>query len=587
MQKEENNIEFLEKFGKSNNVVQIGYDKYNFKLYALKILKLLKNKQSEEQFVKASIEEIIKMTEVSEIKSKYFVKMHKYFLQKEENKSKQFNFVLVMDLGDGSLYEYQKFVIENCQKYDLSQKKLIFLNIFKIVRDVFNGLEEMHKFNCIHSDIKGANLLTMRNYEGKAWIKFCDFGSMISWEEFLENDKKLKSTTYAKKLKANNKDEFFKIDIYCVGKTLENLLRDKKIQNLFDSTTQIIFLSFKTDFIDKLIYDDLNEIYDLKTCQQEFRTFLNKNNIQLQENDNLFIDYDFIKFMTFDKIENREYLDNYLQKGFYDKPIRFLVSELEKFENEVEANLKLGYIYDTLLRNRELGKHYYQKYKMSVSHLNTPEVEKHLLSIDIHEAKESLECDPKKATEMKDKILPRINWKSIDIRDPDNQEIINNMLYLLIETSDYVPTREIFNILKTRLEEEKIEPSYGKNFEGKKEQKMTNYFFFVFYNLNSVFINYSKKLYPITPELAKESLHLMEQSIEIAKTIYAPKTSNLAQLLNNYGLALNANNQFEEAYQTLEKSYKIRLELKENSSDYRQFSESYVLIPYYNMGKVY
>ena len=143
-------------------------------------------------------------------------------------------------------------------------------------------MEEIHKTNSIHSDIKGANLLTMRNYEGKAWIKFCDFGSMISWEEFLENDKKLKSTTYAKKLKANNKDELFKIDIYCVGKTLENLLRDKKIQNLFDSTTQIIFLSFKTDFIDKLIYDDLNEIYDLKTCQQQFRTFLSKNKIELQ-----------------------------------------------------------------------------------------------------------------------------------------------------------------------------------------------------------------------------------------------------------------------------------------------------------------
>lgn len=41
MPKVENNIDFLEKFGKSNNVVQIGYDKYNSKLYALKILKLM------------------------------------------------------------------------------------------------------------------------------------------------------------------------------------------------------------------------------------------------------------------------------------------------------------------------------------------------------------------------------------------------------------------------------------------------------------------------------------------------------------------------------------------------------------------
>ena len=164
----------LEKLTKSNTEVQVSFDSTSNKLFAVKKLNLETN-------IISAIQEVINGFKIKCLSNTNgFVKFYDFFLEtydnpetEQNNKLKTLN--VVMDLCECSLSDYLIFLTEEFVIMDEDDQNEMFDNMFLIIRQLIAALKNLHNSNMIHGDIKGNNVLLMRNVNSNYTVKIADF----------------------------------------------------------------------------------------------------------------------------------------------------------------------------------------------------------------------------------------------------------------------------------------------------------------------------------------------------------------------------------------------------------------------------
>ena len=231
---EDNFFKFpLEKICKVSKAdVQVYFDHNINKLYAIKKANLKKSKEL--------VHEIISGYRINSIpNSEGFVK-YDFFVGKNpnlENKNDEEFLNVVMDLCECSLLDYVIFLEQKMSAMDQQEKRDIFQNLFVIIQQIKNAVKNLHNSNLIHSDIKEANVLIMRNLNSNYVVKIADFETVLSFEDHLIYNGLLGGTAsyYPKEIKIGqilSKTNFFKLDVFALRKIIKRFL---KLKNYFSA----------------------------------------------------------------------------------------------------------------------------------------------------------------------------------------------------------------------------------------------------------------------------------------------------------------------------------------------------------------
>ncbi|CAK71603.1 unnamed protein product (macronuclear) [Paramecium tetraurelia] len=197
-------FEFIVKDGKSElgkgsyGQVKLVKDRQNGQLYAMKILN---KKRIFEYWSTENLKREIKIQR--RLSHPHIVKLYHYFEDKE-------NVYLILELAEnGSLFVYIR-----------RRKRLPEKEAFVYFFQTCLGIEYLHKKNVLHRDLKPENLLL----DKQGNIKVCDFG----WSA--EANQQSKRTTFCGTLDYMapemllNKPYDFKLDIWCLGILLYELI---------------------------------------------------------------------------------------------------------------------------------------------------------------------------------------------------------------------------------------------------------------------------------------------------------------------------------------------------------------------------
>jgi len=151
-----------------------------------------------------------------------------------------------------SFISFEYFDSENLREF-LKNRKLSKDEKLKLTKQLFTGLDFLHKNNIIHRDLKPDNILVNENLE----LKISDFGlSLLLEDEFITKINLIVGTpSYMSPEQINGKKLSFQSDLFSVGTLLFELYTNK---NLFSSsdfnTTVNKILNFNTSEINK--YND-------------------------------------------------------------------------------------------------------------------------------------------------------------------------------------------------------------------------------------------------------------------------------------------------------------------------------------------
>lgn len=168
--------------------VQVYFDYENNKLFVVKRL-CLKNSDLTE---KAAIE-VINGYRINAIEnSEGFVNTYSFYLEGDQDDEKYLN--IVMDLCECSLSDYLKFLINEINIMDETEKKEVCNNLILMVHQITASLKKLSQLKLIHGDIKEENILLMKNLNSNFTMKIADFETVLSYDEYLER-KKLRGMT--------------------------------------------------------------------------------------------------------------------------------------------------------------------------------------------------------------------------------------------------------------------------------------------------------------------------------------------------------------------------------------------------------
>ena len=180
-------------FGKVYQVL----NKSNKKNYALKEFSIKGE-------TKDTIQKIKKEAEIlSKFNHKNIVKYYDSF----ENKNK---FYILMELCSGK--NIDDFIKEYKEKCELIEEKIL----YNIIKQICEGIKEMHNKKIIHRDLKPENIFINKNNE----IKIVDFGiskELNLYKEFTKTNKQSGSLYYIAPEILNNGIYNYKADMYSLG----------------------------------------------------------------------------------------------------------------------------------------------------------------------------------------------------------------------------------------------------------------------------------------------------------------------------------------------------------------------------------
>lgn len=575
------------KKGDSMSSIKVCYDPSNFHMYAVKKLDInAKN-------IALRSNEIFNCDMINKFNSKLFLKTYYYSLDRPKINKSEGQINLFLELCDGSLKDYQNFLEKKKvnKKIKISDEELkhLFLSIFLIFKDILDGLQILHSKKIVHSDIKPANIfISHTNSPMKFSIKIADFETLISWDEYKKNNIFYGYTKgfvpcdiNGNLLYPKSEEEFFKLDIFALGKTMEMII--KTIKKILDLKMQKICQRLLDEIISQMIFKNYELLISLNDCQLSLERFLeslNKEGFSLKD-EKLHIFPEFLIEILTEKFD-KNFVAEYINIGFYDVPIKFFLRN-EKNQNAMITLAKL-YSYE---RNNDLSFYYYNEFLNSIKDdKNSENLKLFAESACAHiKFQMGTKDDKEFAKEKMNYLLKRINIEEMDFSTFYAQETITNIIYLFIEFARKEdPYTDLFQRVYKKLENDEITPNYSTKTENEcfeitsnyLEPNKINYFFYVLFNINSLYNSY------MDCGKGKESVELSKKSIDLAKTVYIENTVQIAQLYNNCGVAHQDCFEYEEAFKMHEKSYIIRKKMTERSSE---FNLSFVYIPYLNMAK--
>lgn len=311
--------------------VYVSYNPNKKSLHAVKVMKIW-CKEHGFNNMNSYILELKRMVEINSWNSNYFIRMHDYFIDWNEENSEDSSIIIEMELCESSLSEYLNFMRKKLKTINDEAKTIFFINIFLIIKQIMEGLKELQDHLFLHSDIKPPNILLIKeNTEFR--IKFSDFGTMVSYQKYHTGKEDLRGFTkkyipdeiiegISKGEKLKNEKEFFKIDVYAVGMTILDLFsRDSKKIFRFTIEQKTIFKRFKEKLIDGMVSKFPN-IKSLEECFIIFTSFLEEEKIELN-NKSMMIDSEFIGEMLFKKMNKKNkiisFFDLYGKVGLYNR----------------------------------------------------------------------------------------------------------------------------------------------------------------------------------------------------------------------------------------------------------------------------
>jgi len=477
---------------------------------------------------------------------------------------------------DSSLY-YQ--VVLNYAKKIKNDTELdiLFFNFLKIFKEILEILKILSENNLVHCDIKLQNLLFLLDENGLFQIKCADFGGLISYEEYLLGKTLFEGTNMHKDVKKKailSKEEFYRMDIYSTGFSLKPFLLEfaqyiPKNQKRWEEVQKIIDEMYNME--------NLKDVLDLREVEEKFDLFLKGEKIDI-DNITIMISPDLRQELIVKKIANCQLNDQmvnkYINIGYYARPIYFLlrIGDLDPF-------FRLGCIH-SLMKNEKLALKYYIKYEKKLAEeKECPEKREKMVFLASHKATMNWSLNEKKlAYEDLEYTKANLKIEESNLRSYYIQNAIINLLFFLIHNYDFNESQILVDKLNKRIEEEKIEPNFKKNFDQEDKDNL-NEFFSRIYFLNSLLIQRSDT----SPKSPSEALEIMRKSYDLSKTIFAKNTISFAKTINNFGIAHSVDQQHERALEYYKESYKIRKSLFKSSTATIPMNRSFVLIPYYNM----
>lgn len=351
--KEKNDFKFvLDKLEPKSNV-QVYFDYKMNKLFAVKQLDLNDSKQ-----VQMAVTEVINGYRIKSMPNpEGFVKYYDFSLENKENselekqndlKSKYLN--IMMDLCDCSLSDYLKFLSNEIVMMNENDKNEVFDNLFIIIKQLINSLKELHMSNLIHSDIKEANILLMKNINSNYTTKIADFETVLSYDDYIENGslsgmtKGYVPTEFSEKGHLHEKGkklpktEFFKIDVYSLSKVIKRMMKIRK--DLFEKQRNICKKLKKFLFAKNISLDKIMNIYDL---EKAFDIFMKEQNITISQKSirltPKFLISNIHRIFLKNNDDHKSILKKYLRIGFYDKPLSFCLMDIMKNKENSEFSI--------------------------------------------------------------------------------------------------------------------------------------------------------------------------------------------------------------------------------------------------------
>lgn len=358
-----------------------------------------------------------------------------------------------MDLCEFTLSDYIKFVINDIDNMDEDDKNSVFNNFFLIVKTLITTLKELQINNYIHSDLKGSNILIMKNQNDNYIVKISDFETIISYNEYLQV-KRLNGYTekFIPKEIIDDKNiyyqgqnltekQFFSLDVYSVAKLLECFFSIKK---KFSSKKNYILNRFENHIIEKIIVP-IEQIISLEEFEMLFESFIKEETIDFIDKKliltpKFLISNIYEKFKDFQNEEKKEIMKKYVQIGFLDKPLKFFLCDIVKNDKQTEYSLLAVAKLYSLMKNNKKAIAYYSEYLVEVELKKIPKVEEIFLFAQCEIASTNLLLGNegrKKAHIIADKINESLVIKNLNFHSSYIQEIMINLIYIYIETFEY------------------------------------------------------------------------------------------------------------------------------------------------------
>lgn len=511
-----------------------------------------------------------------------------------------------MEAGLFSLHDFLNLLKRNNEdkaQYSLndSEKSEIFINLWIIMEKVLQALRILIEKKIIHSDIKPENLMIVKK-EKEFQLKLIDFDSMLSWQEYEENSKRIFGWTieYApQKTEGLNESNFLKFDIFCFKKSFAkviDVLLGEEFKGFFNQEQEKIMKEFKTSM---LLEKTIENTEDLETFSNELANFLKTNKIELKDK----------RMFVPDKILSKK-IFNIINDFQNSDDIRFIedcfkLNYFEFLEVISKGDKKLGSMINQSTKN-----HYYAICLLNecLKDEKNPKMRAYFLSsiakskVDAKEQEAALKI----IEDLEKKYTAPCEIAKFKLTDYYFQHIFTNVIYVYIENRKFAQALKIILVILRDLENNKLFPKESKKIEDP-DIDYLNEFYANIFNLYGLVLSYASseeeinQCFELIPHEAyqfnglsfdniqdkkqifrEKSLELTKKSLIITKTLYIEDSAEIAKCFNNLGAKYLQLNIYKDAIDYFDKSYETRNKL--HKAGYYK-DRSMALIPYLNKAK--
>lgn len=419
--------------------------------------------------------------------------------------------------------EYGDFTLNNFYEslnltYDTCEISLL------IIKEIIIILKFLKDENMIYSDLKEENIIFVKTIETPEKVyyrlKFCDLESLINYDEYKESGWILKSKSYFPFYYNDNfldENQFYHINVFSIMKIIKNIVRISKKNSM----------KILEEFIISFDSDPKSKFLTIETFDKFFHDFLTNHGIDLGDKK-----INLLKVVS-EKIESS-----------------FKCFKQNKNNESSENNER------TPSAKANLAKHFFNL------------TEK--LFQGFKERNEAFQ----EAKQYEDSVFEALEY---EIKSK-NKEIFYPLLQIIwiyFETEHYSDFENCFQKIKYKIQKENLHPVDSLNTDDD-DSKFINEFFYRYYNFNALYFLYIKKNREL--EIA---IDFFKKSLTICEKLHDSKSTNIAQLYNNYGEALYKIKTYKNAFIKFNQSNEIRKDMT-GKKNYKWMN-----IPKHNMAKTY